>query len=40
MTQSFGDCVRLNYSGPIATVTLDRGDGRNALSLRAMQALT
>ncbi|MFN3212073.1 MAG: enoyl-CoA hydratase/isomerase family protein [Henriciella sp.] len=39
MTQSFGDCVRLSYSGPVATVTLDRGDGRNALSLKAMQAL-
>ena len=39
MTQTFGDCVTLAQSGAIATVTLDRGDGRNALSLQAMQAL-
>ncbi|GAB5453936.1 MAG: enoyl-CoA hydratase/isomerase family protein [Henriciella sp.] len=39
MTQTFGDCVHLKTEGAIATVTLDRGDGRNALSLKAMQAL-
>lgn len=39
MTKSFGDCVELRRDGAIATVTLDRGDGRNALSLKAMQAL-
>lgn len=39
MTQTFGDCVTLERDGTIATVTLDRGDGRNALSLKAMQAL-
>lgn len=39
MTQSFGNCVHLKIDGTIATVTLDRGDGRNALSLKAMQAL-
>lgn len=39
MTQTFGDCVHLKIDGAIATVTLDRGDGRNALSLKAMQAL-
>ena len=39
MTQVFGKCVTLSKAGPIATVTLDRGDGRNALSLAAMQAL-
>ena len=40
MTQTFGNCVHLKTDGTIATVTLDRGDGRNALSLKAMQALT
>jgi enoyl-CoA hydratase len=39
MSQSFGDCVTLTRDGPIATVILDRQDGRNALSLKAMQAL-
>ena len=39
MTQRFGDCVEIIQDGAIATVTLDRGDGRNALSLKAMQAL-
>lgn len=39
MTQTFGECVTLKRSGAVATVTLDRGDGRNALSLKAMQAL-
>lgn len=39
MTRSFGDCVELTQTGTIATVTLDRGDGRNTLSLKAMQAL-
>lgn len=39
MTKTFGDCVELTQDGAIATVTLDRGDGRNALSLKAMQAL-
>ena len=40
MTRSFGNCVHLKIDGTIATVTLDRGDGRNDLSLKAMQALT
>ncbi|MEM6653886.1 MAG: enoyl-CoA hydratase/isomerase family protein, partial [Pseudomonadota bacterium] len=39
MMQSFGDCVTLVKDGAVATVTLDRGDGRNALSLKAMEAL-
>ncbi|MEL6666336.1 MAG: enoyl-CoA hydratase/isomerase family protein [Pseudomonadota bacterium] len=39
MTKVFGDCVHLKTDGTIAMVTLDRGDGRNALSLKAMQAL-
>lgn len=39
MTKSFGDHVELTRTGAIATVTLDRGDGRNALSLQVMQAL-
>jgi enoyl-CoA hydratase/carnithine racemase len=39
MSKSFGDCVTVSVEGSIATVVLDRGDGRNALSLNAMQAL-
>ena len=39
MSKSFGDCVTLTQDGTVATVTFDRGDGRNALSLKAMQAL-
>lgn len=39
MTEIFGDAIELSRDGPIATVTLNRGDGRNALSLKAMQAL-
>jgi enoyl-CoA hydratase/carnithine racemase len=39
MTRTFGDSVELATSGPIATVTLDRGDGRNAMSLKVMQSL-
>ena len=39
MTKTFGDCVHLKTDGAVATVTIDRGDGRNALSLKAMQAL-
>ena len=39
MSKSFGDCVTVSVEGSIATVVLDRGDGRNALSLKAMQAL-
>lgn len=39
MTKTFGDSVELTRAGAIATVTLDRGDGRNALSLKTMQAL-
>ena len=39
MTRTFGDCVEISREGAIATVTLDRGDGRIALSLNAMQAL-
>ncbi len=40
MIKAFGDCVELTQEAAIATVTLDRGDGRNALSLKAMRALT
>ena len=40
MTRAFGDHVELSRDGAIATVTLDRGDARNALSLKVMQALT
>jgi enoyl-CoA hydratase/carnithine racemase len=39
MSKSFGDCVEVTCVGRIATVVLDRGDARNALSLKAMQAL-
>ncbi|MEL7541581.1 MAG: enoyl-CoA hydratase/isomerase family protein, partial [Pseudomonadota bacterium] len=39
MTKTFGDSVELTRDGTIAIVTLDRGDGRNALSLKVMQAL-
>ena len=39
MSRRFGDSVELTRNGAIATVTLDRGDGRNALSLKTMQAL-
>ncbi|MEM7329273.1 MAG: enoyl-CoA hydratase/isomerase family protein [Pseudomonadota bacterium] len=39
MTRTFGDSVELTREGAIAVVTLDRGDGRNALSLKAMQAM-
>ncbi|MEL6693297.1 MAG: enoyl-CoA hydratase/isomerase family protein [Pseudomonadota bacterium] len=39
MTKTFGDCLHLKIEGTIAIVTLDRGDERNALSLKAMQAL-
>ena len=39
MTKTFGDFVELRREGTIATVTIDRGDGRNALSLKTMQAL-
>ena len=39
MTEIFGDAIELSRDGPIATVTLNRGDGRNALSLKTMQAL-
>lgn len=39
MTKTFGECVHLKTDGAVATVTIDRGDGRNALSLNAMQAL-
>lgn len=39
MTKSFGDFVELNQTGTVATVTLDRGDGRNALSLKTMQSM-
>lgn len=39
MNRQFGDSVELTRNGAIATVTLDRGDGRNALSLKTMQAL-
>jgi len=36
----FGDFVRVVRDGRIATVTLDRGDGRNALSRAVILALT
>ncbi len=36
----FGDFVRVVREGRIATVTLDRGDGRNALSRDVIVALT
>jgi len=39
MTKSFGDFVELTQDGTVATVTLDRGDGRNAMSLKVMQAM-
>lgn len=39
MNRWFGDSVELTRNGAIATVTLDRGDGRNALSLKTMHAL-
>lgn len=39
MTKRFGDSVELTRTGAIATITLDRGDRRNALSLKTMQAL-
>ena len=39
MSTTFGDCVSVSVEGSIAKVVLDRGDGRNALSLKAMQAL-
>lgn len=39
MTKSFGESVELTREGAVAIVTLDRGDGRNALSLKVMQAL-
>ena len=39
MIKTFGDFVELKTTGAIATVTLDRGDGRNALSLKTMQAM-
>ena len=36
----FGEFVRVVREGPVATVTLDRGDGRNALSRDVILALT
>lgn len=39
MTRAFGDSVELRRDGAIATVTLDRGDGRNALSQKVMASL-
>lgn len=36
----FGEFVRVVREGPIATVTLDRGDGRNALSRDVIVSLT
>lgn len=39
MTRKFGPHVELTVAGAVATVVLDRGDGRNALSLSVMQAL-
>lgn len=40
MSEGFGDYVTLTRAGQIATVTLDRGDSLNALSIDVMQALT
>ena len=40
MTQTFGHFVTLEKQGRIATVTLDRRDGLNALSIEVMEALT
>jgi len=39
MTKTFGDFVELTTDGAVATVTLDRGDGRNAMSLKVMQSM-
>ncbi|MEO1324000.1 MAG: enoyl-CoA hydratase/isomerase family protein [Pseudomonadota bacterium] len=39
MTRTFGESVELTREGTIATVTLDRGDGRNALSQKVMASL-
>ena len=39
MTKAFGSHIELTRTGAIATVVLDRGDGRNALSLAVMQDL-
>lgn len=38
--ERFGEHVTLVRSGRVATVTLDRGDGLNALSIDVMRALT
>ena len=40
MTQRFGQHVTLRKNGGVATVTLDRGDGLNAMSIEVMAALT
>ena len=39
MIKSFGEFVELNRDGAIATVTLNRGDGRNAMSLALMRSM-
>jgi enoyl-CoA hydratase len=39
MIKSFGDFIELTRDGSIATVTLDRGDGRNAMSLKLMKSM-
>lgn len=39
-TETFGDFLRLRRTGRIVVVTLDRGDGMNALSTRVMRDLT
>ena len=39
MIKPFGDSVELKREGSIATVTLDRGDGRNAMSLKLMRSM-
>ena len=38
--EKFRSCVTVVRDGPIATVTLDRGDGRNALNRDAIVGLT
>ena len=39
MSEGFTDHISLSRQGSIALVTIDRGDGRNALSLKLMQGL-
>ena len=39
-SQTIGEYVSIARDGPIATVTFDRGDRLNALSVQAMEELT